>query len=125
MTSTHAPWASGVRCTPRSGRTVTSSARSSSDPWIPVTSPILGDIRTPVQCAGVRGMGFDRGVTADLVDLPALRSYLVAHAVPGLDEVVLSTDGASVHRRLVAVDGAEPVLLTVALPSGDVGSPTV
>ena len=70
-------------------------------------------------------MGFDRGVTADLVDLPALRSYLVAHAVPGLDEVVLSTDGSSVHRRLVVVDGAQPVLLTVALPSGDVGSPTV
>ena len=70
-------------------------------------------------------MGFDLGVTVDLVDLPALRSYLVAHAVPGLDEVVVSTDGSSVHRRLVAVDGAEPVLLTVAVPSGDVGSPTV
>ena len=61
-------------------------------------------------------MGLDRGVTPDLVDLAALRSYLVAHAVPGLDDVVASDDGSSVHRRLVAVDGAGPVLLTVTLP---------
>src|SRR5690348_14995451 len=70
-------------------------------------------------------MGFDRVVTADLVDLPALRSYLVAHAVPGLDGVALSDDGSSVHRRLVAVGAAASVVVTVVLPAGLVGPPTV
>jgi len=70
-------------------------------------------------------MGFDRGVTPDLVDLPALRSYLVAHAVPGLDAVVASADGSSIHRRLVTVDGSAPVLLAVTLPAGPVGSPAI
>ena len=45
--------------------------------------------------------------------------------MPGLDDVVASDDGSSVHRRLVAVDGAGPVLLTVTLPPGALGSPAV
>ena len=35
------------------------------------------------------------------VDLPGLRAFLVAHAVPGLDEVEVRGDGSSRHRRLV------------------------
>ena len=48
-----------------------------------------------------RGMRFDRRVTPDLVDLPALRAFLVAHAVPGLDDVEVLADGSTRHRRLV------------------------
>ena len=38
-------------------------------------------------------MGFDARVTAELVDLPALRAFLVAHAVPGLDDVEVRPTG--------------------------------
>ena len=66
-------------------------------------------------------MGFDHRVTSDLVDLPALRAFLVAHAVPGLDDVEVLADGSTRHRRLVAVDGDRRCPLTVTLPPGDVG----
>ena len=62
-------------------------------------------------------------MTAEIVDLPALRAYLVAHAVPGLDEVEVGADGSSVHRRLVAVRSGSAATLTVTLPAGPVGSP--
>jgi 3-methyladenine DNA glycosylase/8-oxoguanine DNA glycosylase len=48
----------------------------------------------------------------------------VAHAVPGLDEVEVLADGSSRHRRLVSVDDGRH-LLTVTLPTGDVGAPVV
>ncbi len=69
-------------------------------------------------------MGFDRRVTTDLVDLPALRAFFVAHAVPGLDEVDALDDGSTRHRRFVpAMRGRS--LLTVTLPPGAVGIPDV
>lgn len=63
-------------------------------------------------------------MTLPLVDLSALRAFLVAHAVTGLDEVEVLVDGSSRHRRLAPVDGV-PVLLTVTLPAGVVGTPVV
>lgn len=63
-------------------------------------------------------------MTFDLVDLRALRAFLLAHAVPGLDEVDLLADGSSRHHRAVSV-GDAPVELTVILPAGDVGTPVV
>ena len=63
-------------------------------------------------------------MTRALVDLPALRAFLVAHAVPGLDDVAVLPDGSSRHRRLVPVQGGL-VLLTVSLPPGHVGTPVV
>ena len=69
-------------------------------------------------------MRFDHRVTSELVDLPALRAFLVAHAVPGLDDVEVLADGSTRHRRLVRV-GHERCLLTVTLPVGDVGAPVV
>jgi 3-methyladenine DNA glycosylase/8-oxoguanine DNA glycosylase len=63
-------------------------------------------------------------VTSELVDLPALRAFLVAHAVVGLDEVELLADGSSRHRKLVQVThGHHQVTLT--LPAGRVGVPVV
>lgn len=62
-------------------------------------------------------------MTAELVDLPALRAFLVAHAVPGLDEVEVRADGSSLHRRLVAARGGATATLTVTLPARAVGSP--
>jgi 3-methyladenine DNA glycosylase/8-oxoguanine DNA glycosylase len=69
-------------------------------------------------------MRFDSPVTSELADLPALRAFLVAHAVPGLDEVEVIADGSSRHRRMVPV-GAEHVPLTLTLPAGNVGIPAV
>ena len=69
-------------------------------------------------------MRFDHHVTRDLVDLPALRAFLVAHAVPGLDDVGALADGSTRHRRLVPA-GDGHCLLTVSLPAGDVGAPVV
>lgn len=69
-------------------------------------------------------MGFDHRVTSPLVDLRALRAFLVAHAVAGLDEVEVLADGSSRHRRLVPLRGGHGVL-TVTLPAGDVGIPGV
>lgn len=71
-----------------------------------------------------RSMRFDRRVSSDLVDLPALRAFLVAHAVPGLDDVERLDDGSTRHRRLVPVDGGR-CLLAVTLPRGTVGSPSI
>ena len=69
-------------------------------------------------------MRFDQHVTSELVDLRALRAFLVAHAVPGLDDVEVLTDGSTRHRRLVG-EGDGHGLLTVTLPAGDVGAPVV
>ena len=70
-------------------------------------------------------MRFDRRVTSDLVDLPGLRAFLVAHAVPGLDEVERLADGSTRHRRLVSPSAATLATLTVTLPPGEVGTPVV
>ena len=59
------------------------------------------------------------------VDLPALRAYLVAHAVPGLDDVVVRPDGGSVHRRLVRSSDGAVATVTVTLPPDPVGWPVV
>ncbi|WP_377643270.1 DNA-3-methyladenine glycosylase 2 [Oryzobacter terrae] len=59
-----------------------------------------------------------------VVDLPALRAYLVAHAVDGVDEVEVGPDGCSRHRRLVATPGGA-LALEVTLPAEEVGSPVV
>ena len=59
------------------------------------------------------------------VDLPALRAYLVAHAVPGLDDVVVRPDGGSVHRRLVRSSDGAVATVTVTLPPDPVGWPAV
>jgi DNA-3-methyladenine glycosylase II/AraC family transcriptional regulator of adaptative response / DNA-3-methyladenine glycosylase II len=69
-------------------------------------------------------MGFDHRVTSTLVDLRALRAFLVAHAVAGLDEVEVLADGSSRHRRLVRVRGGHAVV-SVTLPAGDVGTPHI
>lgn len=63
-------------------------------------------------------------MASPLVDLPALRAFLVAHAVPGLDAVEVRPDGSTRHRRLVPV-GVDHVALTVTLPAGEVGTPVV
>ncbi|HET6968812.1 MAG TPA: AlkA N-terminal domain-containing protein [Ornithinibacter sp.] len=59
-----------------------------------------------------------------LVDLPALRAFLVAHAVPGLDDVEVRPDGSTRHRRLVPVRAGHATL-TVTVPAGEVGTPVV
>ncbi len=69
-------------------------------------------------------MGFDHRVTSTLVDLRALRAFLVAHAVDGLDEVEVLGDGSSRHRRLLPL-GDGHTLLTATVPAGDVGTPDV
>jgi DNA-3-methyladenine glycosylase II/AraC family transcriptional regulator of adaptative response / DNA-3-methyladenine glycosylase II len=69
-------------------------------------------------------MGFDHRVTSTLVDLRALRAFLAAHAVDGLDDVEVLGDGSSRHRRLVPL-GDGHALLTVTVPAGDVGTPDV
>ena len=69
-------------------------------------------------------MGFDARVTAELVDLHALRAFLVSHAVPGLDDVQVRADGSSLHRRLVAARSGTTATLTVTLPPGAVGRPS-
>jgi DNA-3-methyladenine glycosylase II/AraC family transcriptional regulator of adaptative response / DNA-3-methyladenine glycosylase II len=63
-------------------------------------------------------------VSSDLVDLPGLRAFLVAHAVSGLDEVEVFPDGSTGHRRLVPGPGG-PTLLTMTLPTGEVGRPAM
>ena len=63
-------------------------------------------------------------MSSPLVDLPALRAFLVAHAVPGLDDVEVRPDGSTRHRRLVPV-GAGVCPLTVTVPAGEVGTPVV
>jgi DNA-3-methyladenine glycosylase II/AraC family transcriptional regulator of adaptative response / DNA-3-methyladenine glycosylase II len=70
-------------------------------------------------------MRLDRGVTSDLVDLAALRAFLVVHAVPGLDDVEVLADGATRHRRLFTGGGGAPSTLTVTLPAGAVGAPLI
>src|SRR5512141_745896 len=70
-------------------------------------------------------MRLDRPVTTELVDLPALRAFLVAHAVPGLDEVEALADGSSRHRRLVRAPDGTTAALTVTLPRGSTGIPTI
>ncbi len=47
------------------------------------------------------------------VDVPALRAWLVAHAVPGVDEVVTVADGSSTHRRALRPTGWLEVHLPV------------
>lgn len=61
---------------------------------------------------------------SDLVDLPALRAFLVAHAVPGLDEVEALAGGGTRHRRLVRV-GDDHVELRVVLPPVRHGTPVL
>jgi 3-methyladenine DNA glycosylase/8-oxoguanine DNA glycosylase len=70
-------------------------------------------------------MGFDHRVTSELVDLLALRAFLVAHAVPGLDEVDVLADGSSRHRRLLGRRAGATTTLTVTLPPGPVGRPSI
>lgn len=41
-------------------------------------------------------------VVDEPVDVPGLRAWLVAHAVPGVDEVVTAPDGSTVHSREVS-----------------------
>ncbi|MGG5258606.1 DNA-3-methyladenine glycosylase family protein [Phycicoccus avicenniae] len=53
------------------------------------------------------------------LDVPALRAWLVAHAVPGVDEVVVGADGGSGHVRALP-DGSR---LEVLLPA--VGVPVL
>jgi DNA-3-methyladenine glycosylase II/AraC family transcriptional regulator of adaptative response / DNA-3-methyladenine glycosylase II len=62
-------------------------------------------------------------VTPDLVDVRALRSFLVAHVVPGLEEVEVLDDGGTRHHRLVHVE-SDRVALAVTLPAHDVGTPS-
>ena len=64
-------------------------------------------------------------MTADLVDLAALRAFLVAHAVAGLDDVEVLADGTTRHRRLVAGSAGVRSRLTVTLPAGVVGTPSI
>ena len=61
-------------------------------------------------------------VASPLVDLPALRAFLVAHAVPGLDEVEALAGGGTRHRRLVPVGDAH-LELRVVLPPVRIGTP--
>lgn len=70
------------------------------------------------------GIRFDSRVTSALVDLSALRAWLVAHAVPGLDDVEPLADGSTRHRRFVPVRGGR-TLLTVTLPPDSVGIPII
>jgi 3-methyladenine DNA glycosylase/8-oxoguanine DNA glycosylase len=72
-----------------------------------------------------RGVLLDRRVTSDLVDLVALRSYLVAHAVPGLDVVTPLAEGGTVHRRSVRLPDGRVAGLVVALAADAVGTPAV
>ena len=58
------------------------------------------------------------------VDVRALRAFLLAHAVAGVDTVEHLADGSSRHQRWVTGEGG-PALLTVTLPALDVGSPTL
>ena len=69
-------------------------------------------------------MRFDQPVSSDVVDLPGLRAFLVAHAVPGLDDVEVLRDGSTRHRRLVTVEGGSH-RLTVRVPAGDLGAPVI
>lgn len=73
---------------------------------------------------GVGVTGLDGRVPEPVVDLPALRAYLVAHVVEGVDAVEVRPDGSSHHRRLVPTHGG-PLLLEVHLPAGEVGEPVV
>ncbi len=70
-------------------------------------------------------MGFDQPVSSDLVDLPALRAFLVAHAVPGLDDVEVLADGSSRHRRFVRTSASALAPLTVTVPPGTAGIPGI
>lgn len=64
-------------------------------------------------------------MTSDLVDLSALRAFLVAHAVPGLDVVERLADGSTRHRRCVRPSADTLATLTITLPPGEVGTPVV
>lgn len=72
--------------------------------------------------AGVGGVRCDGRVTSDLGDVRALRAFLAAHAVPGLEEAEVLDDGGTRHHRLVDVEG-DRVALAVTLPAHDVGTP--
>ncbi|WP_299447955.1 DNA-3-methyladenine glycosylase [uncultured Phycicoccus sp.] len=50
------------------------------------------------------------------VDVAALRAWLLAHAVPGVDTVSTGPDGSTAHTRTVRT-AAGPVPLTVVLPA--------
>ena len=73
----------------------------------------------------VGDMGFDQPVSSDLVDLPALRAFLVAHAVPGLDDVEVLADGSSRHRRFVRTAAGALAQLTATLPPRAIGVPGI
>jgi DNA-3-methyladenine glycosylase II/AraC family transcriptional regulator of adaptative response / DNA-3-methyladenine glycosylase II len=62
-------------------------------------------------------------VIPDLVDVRALRAFLVAHAVPGLEEVEVLDDGGTRHHRVVHVE-RDRVALAVTLPAHEVGTPS-
>lgn len=50
------------------------------------------------------------------VDVAALRAWLLAHAVPGVDTVSTEPDGSTSHTRTVRT-GEGPARLTIALPA--------
>lgn len=60
----------------------------------------------------------------DSCDLPALRSYLIAHAIPGVDHVTTLDDGSTTHRRTIHVQGHH-VPATLTLPAAHVGVPDI
>ncbi|MEO7422873.1 MAG: AlkA N-terminal domain-containing protein [Ornithinibacter sp.] len=60
----------------------------------------------------------------DTCDLPALRSYLVAHAIPGVDEIATLEEGSTAHRRTLTVGGRD-VRVQVTLPTADLGVPGI
>ncbi|MEO5610756.1 MAG: AlkA N-terminal domain-containing protein [Ornithinibacter sp.] len=60
----------------------------------------------------------------DTCDLPALRAYLIAHAIPGVDEVVTLEDGSTAHRRTIRV-GEREVRAEVTLAGTGLGLPGI
>ena len=60
----------------------------------------------------------------DTCDLPALRAYLIAHAIPGVDEVVTLQDGSTAHRRAITVGGHD-VRAEVTLAAAGLGVPGI
>ena len=57
-----------------------------------------------------RGLPVAEEVVAEPLDVAATRAWLVAHAVPGVDEVCAVEAGGTVHRRLVPVGAGHGVL---------------
>ncbi len=60
----------------------------------------------------------------DTCDLPALRAYLLAHAIPGVDVVMTRSDGSTEHRRTLPV-GRRTVPLEVTIPAAEQGRPLI